>query len=91
MPEADTREELQAMHIEVQAVMKLRSRRQNQEAEKDRTLTPHFIVSVSVSVDYFWVELLVTQQPTLFYFWRTLLSRIFSKSLPTVSRRQTGL
>jgi hypothetical protein len=41
MPEADIREELEAMHINVQAVMKLRSKLRDQDPEKDRPLTPH--------------------------------------------------
>jgi hypothetical protein len=44
MPEAEIREELEALHINVQAVMQLRSKRRNQDPEKDCLLTPHFIV-----------------------------------------------
>jgi hypothetical protein len=44
MPEVEIREELEALHINVQAVMQLRSKRRDQDPEKDRTLTPHFIV-----------------------------------------------
>jgi hypothetical protein len=46
MLETEIREELEALHIQVQAVMQLRSRRRDQDAEKYRALTPHFIVSV---------------------------------------------
>jgi hypothetical protein len=41
MPEAEIREELEAFHINVQAVMQLRSKRRDQDPEKDRPLTPH--------------------------------------------------
>jgi hypothetical protein len=47
MPEAEIREELEVLHINVQAVMQLRSKRRDQDPEKDRPLTPHFIVSVA--------------------------------------------
>jgi hypothetical protein len=47
MPEAEIWEELEALHINVQAVMQLRSKRRDQDPEKDRPLTPHFIVSVA--------------------------------------------
>jgi hypothetical protein len=33
------------LHINVQAVMQLRSKRRDQVPEKDHPLTPHFIVS----------------------------------------------
>jgi hypothetical protein len=39
MAETEIREELEALHIQVQAVMQLRSRRWDQDAEKDRPLT----------------------------------------------------
>jgi hypothetical protein len=45
MPEDEIREELEALRINVQAVMQLRSKRRDQDPEKDRPLTPHFIVS----------------------------------------------
>jgi hypothetical protein len=51
MPEAEIREELEALHINVQAVMQLRSKRRDQDPEKDRPLTPHFIVSVARGPD----------------------------------------
>jgi hypothetical protein len=51
MPEAKIREELEALHINVEAVMQLRSRRRDQDPEKDRPLTPHFIVSVARGPD----------------------------------------
>jgi hypothetical protein len=38
MPEAEIRKELEALHINVQAVMQLRSKRRDQNPEKDR---PH--------------------------------------------------
>jgi hypothetical protein len=44
MPETEIREKLDALHIQVQAAMQLRSRRRDQNAEKDHPLTPHFIV-----------------------------------------------
>jgi hypothetical protein len=47
MRDHEIREELEATSIQVQAVMQLRSRRRDQDAEKDRPLTPHFIVSVA--------------------------------------------
>jgi hypothetical protein len=47
IPEAEIREEQEALHIHVQAVMELRSRGRDQDAEKDRPLTPHFMVSVA--------------------------------------------
>jgi hypothetical protein len=46
MPEAEIKEDLEALHINVQAVMQLRSKRRDQDPVKDRPLTPHFIVSV---------------------------------------------
>jgi hypothetical protein len=45
MPEAKIKEELQALHTDVQAVMQLESN--HRDPEKDRPLTPHFIVSVA--------------------------------------------
>jgi DNA-dependent RNA polymerase auxiliary subunit epsilon len=47
MPEAEIREELEALYINVQAAMQMRSKRWDQGPEKDRSLTPHFIVSVA--------------------------------------------
>jgi hypothetical protein len=47
MPEAEIKGELEALHIHVQAVMQFRSRRWDQDVEKDRPLTPHFILSVA--------------------------------------------
>jgi hypothetical protein len=40
-----------SLHIQVQAVMQLRSRRREQNAEKERPLIPHFIVSVGRGTD----------------------------------------
>jgi hypothetical protein len=51
MPEAQIREELAAMHIDVQGVMQLRSRRRDMEKDRDRPLTPNFIVSVAQGRD----------------------------------------
>jgi hypothetical protein len=39
--------EQEALHIDVQAVMQRRSKRRDQDPEKDRPLTPHFIVCVA--------------------------------------------
>jgi hypothetical protein len=47
MLEAEVKEELGALHINVQAVMQLSSNRRDQDPEKDLPLTPHFIVSVA--------------------------------------------
>jgi hypothetical protein len=46
MSEAEIKE-LEALHINAQAVMHLRSKRRGQGPEKDRPLTPHFMVSVA--------------------------------------------
>jgi hypothetical protein len=51
MPETEIREKLQALHINVQAVIQLRSKRRDQDPEKDRPLTPHFIVLVARGPD----------------------------------------
>jgi hypothetical protein len=51
MPQAETKEELEAIHINVQAVMQLRSKRRDQDPEKRRPLTPHFVVSVARGPD----------------------------------------
>jgi hypothetical protein len=51
IPEAEIREELEALHKNVHAVMQLRSKRRDQDPEKDRPLTPHFIVSVARGPD----------------------------------------
>jgi hypothetical protein len=47
IPEAEIREELEALHINVRAVLQLRSNRRDQGPEKDRPLTPHCILSVA--------------------------------------------
>jgi hypothetical protein len=44
MPEAEIKEELEALNINLQALMQLTSNHQDQDPEKDRPLTPHFIV-----------------------------------------------
>jgi len=49
IPESVVREELVALNIHVKGVMQLRSGRRDQVPAKDRTLTPHFIVSVAAS------------------------------------------
>jgi hypothetical protein len=51
MPEAEIKGELEALRIHVQAVMQLRSQRRDQDVEKDRPLTPYFIVSVARGPD----------------------------------------
>jgi hypothetical protein len=51
MPETDIREELESLHIQVQAAMQLRSRRRDQVAEMERPLTPNFIVSLERGSD----------------------------------------
>jgi hypothetical protein len=45
MPETEIPKELEALRINVQAVMQLRSTRRDQDPEKDRLLTSQFIVS----------------------------------------------
>ena len=44
IPERVVREELEALDINVQAVMQLRSWRRDQDPNKERPLAPHFIV-----------------------------------------------
>jgi hypothetical protein len=51
MPEAEIKEELQALHMSVQTVMQFRSNRWDQDPEKDRPLTTYFIVSVARGPD----------------------------------------
>jgi hypothetical protein len=51
MPESEIKEELEALSISVQAVMQLRSKRRDKDPEKDRPLTPHFVVSVARGPD----------------------------------------
>jgi hypothetical protein len=48
MTEASIRDELEALHIHVQAVIKFRTRRQDQNAEKNCTFTQHFILWVAL-------------------------------------------
>jgi hypothetical protein len=50
-PAAQILETLEALHINVKAVMHLRSKRRNHEPAKDRPLTPHVIVSVARNPD----------------------------------------
>jgi hypothetical protein len=47
MPETEIQEKLEALHINVHAVMQLRSKRRDQDPEKDRPVTLHFNVSVA--------------------------------------------
>ena len=51
MPETVVREELEALGICVQGVMQLRSGRRDQDPEKDRLATTHFIVTVARGPD----------------------------------------
>jgi hypothetical protein len=51
MPKAEIKEQLEAFHVNVQAVMQLRSKHRDQHPEKDRPLTPNFIVSVARGPD----------------------------------------
>jgi hypothetical protein len=51
MPKTEIREELKALHSQVQVFMQLRSRRRDQDAEKNRPLKTHFIVSVARGPD----------------------------------------
>jgi hypothetical protein len=60
MPEYEIREELETMSIQVQAVMQLLSWRRDRDAEKDRSLTPHFIVLVAWGPDVVKVFVLRT-------------------------------
>jgi hypothetical protein len=59
LPEAEIKKELEALHINVQAVMQLRSKRRDRDPEKDRPLTPHFIVSVARGPDVAKVRSLI--------------------------------
>jgi hypothetical protein len=58
MPETEIREELEALDIQIQAVMQIRSRRQDQDAEKDRPLTLLFILSVARGPEFAKVRFL---------------------------------
>jgi hypothetical protein len=51
MPEPKIKDELEALLMNVQAVMQLRSKSQDQDSDKDRPLTPHFILSVARGLD----------------------------------------
>jgi hypothetical protein len=51
IPESEIKEELETFSISVQTVMQLRSKRRDQDPEKDRPLTPHFVVSVARGPD----------------------------------------
>jgi hypothetical protein len=50
MPEAEIKEP-EALSISVQAVMQLRPSSRDQDPEKDRPLTPHFVLSVARGPD----------------------------------------
>jgi hypothetical protein len=52
MPEAEIKEELQALTISVQEVMQLRSKRRDRNPEKDRLLTPHSSRAVPLVPNY---------------------------------------
>jgi hypothetical protein len=51
MPETVMREKLEALGICVQGVLELRSGRRDQDPEKDRPTTPHFIVTMARGPD----------------------------------------
>jgi hypothetical protein len=51
MPEAEIWDDLEALHFTVQPAMQLPSKLRDQDPEKDRPRTPHFIVSVSRGPD----------------------------------------
>jgi hypothetical protein len=51
MPEGEIRGALEAILINVQAVMQLRSKRRDRDLEKDRPVAPHFTVSVARGPD----------------------------------------
>jgi hypothetical protein len=51
MPEAEIKEKLEALRISIEAVMQLRSNRRDQDPEKDRPLTPHFVASMARGSD----------------------------------------
>jgi hypothetical protein len=59
MPEAEIREELEALHINMEAVMQLRSKRRDKDTLKDRPQTTHFIVSVARGPDVAKVRFLI--------------------------------
>jgi hypothetical protein len=63
MPEAEIKEELEALHINVQAVMQLWSKSRDQDPKKDRLLTLYFIVSVVRGPDVAKVCSLTDLQP----------------------------
>jgi hypothetical protein len=51
MPETEIRKKLEALNIQFQAFMQLRSRQRDQDAEKGRALISYFIVSVARGPD----------------------------------------
>jgi methyl coenzyme M reductase subunit C-like uncharacterized protein (methanogenesis marker protein 7) len=51
MPKAEIREELEALHINVQAVMQLRSKRRDHDFKNDPPLTAHLILSAALGPD----------------------------------------
>jgi hypothetical protein len=58
IPETKICEELTTLTINVQRVKQLRSRRRDHDQDKDRPITPHFIVSVARSTDVMKVRAL---------------------------------
>jgi hypothetical protein len=48
MPEIEIREQMKTLHINVQVVMQLRSKRRDQALKNHRPVTPHIIVSVAL-------------------------------------------
>jgi hypothetical protein len=51
MPESEIKEELEALSISLQAVRQHRSKRRDQDPEKNRPLTTHFVLSVARGPD----------------------------------------
>lgn len=47
MTKAEVREWLEALHINMQTLMQLRSKCRHQDPEKDSPIIPHFIVSAA--------------------------------------------
>jgi hypothetical protein len=50
-PKAEILTKLELFHINVQAVMQLRSQRRNQDRKKDSGVTPHFLSSLALRPD----------------------------------------
>jgi hypothetical protein len=51
MSESEIKEELEALSISLQAVMRLLGKRRDKDPEKDRPMTPNFVVSVARGPD----------------------------------------